>query len=161
MMHEHVTEVKAMTKRTAKNDRQRGFTILELLVALSLLAIGLLATASMQGIAMNANSIANRLSVAASLGQQVAEDFLSRKIADPVLNTASVDLTYDLDPLSAATSITIPGAGTYDARYSITPNAVVDGASQTGTTQIDVSIRYTVKDGSTKVVTYTTYKRVV
>jgi hypothetical protein len=128
---------------------------------MTLLAVGLLATATMQSVAMNANSIANRLSVAASLAQQVAEDFLSRDIADPVLNTACINLTYDLDPFSAATSINIPGAGTYSAQYSITPNAVVDGASQTGTTRIDASIRYNVKDGTTKVVTYTTYKRVV
>ena len=50
-----------MMKRTSGN--QQGFTLLEMLVALMIMTIGLLAVATMQAVALNANSVANRVSV--------------------------------------------------------------------------------------------------
>lgn len=138
---------------------EKGFTLLEMLVAVSLMAVGLLAAVSMQGIAINSNAIANRLSVANLLAQKVAEDLHSRQVSDPIFTTAVTNVTYDLDPQTNATSLTIPGAGTYTATYSITPNA-----SATGTTQIDVNVSYTSRKFSgsaTRVVSYTTYKMIV
>jgi len=145
-------------QRFHKNGNIRGFTLLELLIAICLLAIGLLAVATMQGIAMNANSYANRISVATMLGQQVAEDLSSVKVTDPLLRTVVSNTTYNrmFDPAtnaSTASTVTIPGAGTFSAQYDIAPNTPI-----TGTTQITVRVLY--KGSTTPVVIFNTYKRV-
>jgi type IV pilus assembly protein PilV len=151
--------MKIMRKRKGRN----GFTLLELLIAVSLLAIGLLAVASMQSVAMNANMVSNRLTVATTLAQQVAEEMLSLNISDPKLNTAismpastAPNYTF-INPSTgvASTQIAIPGAGTYAARYSTAPNSTV-----TGNTQIVIIVSYL--SGSTwkDLVTHTFYKRV-
>lgn len=145
--------------RLHKNGNMRGFTLLELLVAISLLAIGSLATATMQGVAMNANSYANRISVSTMVGQQVAEDLSALKITDPLLNTAVTDATYNrmFDPAtnaSTASTVSIPGAGTFSAQYDIAPNTPT-----TGTTQITVRVFYS--GSTTPVMTFSTYKMVV
>lgn len=146
-----------MMNRMTKNERQRGFTLLEMLVAVSLLAIGLLATASMQGTALNANSIANKLTTASSLAQEVMEDLLAQKtFPGDMFHVAAPTLTYDLDTTSAASDITIKGGGTYRAMYSITPNDPV-----TGTTKIVVNITVvlgTAQSGA-RAVTLTGFKR--
>lgn len=151
--------MKIMRKRTGKN----GFTLMELLIAVSLLAIGLLAVASMQTVAMNANMVSNRLTVATTLAQQVAEDVLSWNVFDPKLNTAipmpaptSPNYTF-INPSTgvASTQITIPGAGTYSARYSTAPNSTV-----IGNTQIVIIVSYSSGSAWKDLVTYTFYKRV-
>jgi type IV pilus modification protein PilV len=130
-----------------KRKNQKGFTLIELLVAIALLAVGLLAAASMQGVALNGNAIANRTSTGAALAQQVAEETLSHDpvliLGDPILVTQiGPNLPYPtLDPVAPSSNITI-GANTYRATYTITPNAVINGQSMTGTTQLDVSVNY-------------------
>lgn len=141
-----------------KNKNVRGFTLLELLIAISVLAIGLLAAVTMQGVAMNANSYANRISVATMVGQQVVEDFSALRITDPLLNTSVADATYDrmFDPdanATTASTVAIPGAGTFSARYDIAPNTPI-----IGTTQITVRVFY--NGSTTPVVTFSTYKMV-
>jgi type IV pilus assembly protein PilV len=152
--------MKIMRKRTGKN----GFTLLELLVAVSLLAIGLLAVVTMQTVAMNANMVSNRLTVATTLAQQVAEDMLSWNISDPRVTTetfmpASGSPNYNsfIDPSTgvASSQITISGAGTYSARYSITPNSTVNG-----NTLIDIRVDYSSGSAWKELVAYTVYKRV-
>jgi type IV pilus assembly protein PilV len=141
-----------------KNGNMRGFSLLELLIAITLLANGLLAAATMHGAAMNANSYANRISVATLVGQQVAEDLCSLKITDPLFHASVTNATYNrlFDPAtktSTASTVSIPGAGTFSARYDIAPNTPM-----TGTTQISVRVFY---DGSSMpVVSFSTYKMV-
>jgi prepilin-type N-terminal cleavage/methylation domain-containing protein len=141
-----------------KNGNIRGFTLLELLIAMTFLVTGLLAAANMQGVAMNANSSANRISVATMVGQQVAEDLCSLKITDTLLHTSVTNATYNrlFDPAtktSTAGAVFMPGAGTFSAQYDIAPNTPM-----TGTTQITVRVFY---DGSTTpVVSFSTFKMV-
>jgi prepilin-type N-terminal cleavage/methylation domain-containing protein len=149
--------------RTIK--KQKGFTLLELLIAMMLLAIGLLATASMQGTAIHANSLANRLSVATTLAQQVAEEFTSLSKTDTRLRTASgADILYPtLDPVAPSSDLFVPGAGTFRARYQIIPNVTTfNGVSIKDTTQIDVAVYFVSPDGVNvpKIVALTTYKEV-
>jgi type IV pilus assembly protein PilV len=142
----------------------RGFTLLELMIAICILAVGLLAAATMQSIAMNSNTYANRISVATMVGQQVAEDISSHKITDTLLTTASLpNTTYDrmFDPATntaTASTVSIAGAGTFQAKYTIEPNYLL-----TGTTKITVMVFYIGVGGSTStsVVTFVTYKMVV
>jgi type IV pilus assembly protein PilV len=141
-----------------KGRDQKGFTLLEMLIAVTLIAVALLATASMQGIAINSNSIANRLAVGNLLAQQAAEDLHSLNINDPKLTSASAG-NYMLDQINSSNTLTVLGAGVYSATYSTTPNNPV-----TGTTRIDVSVVYTAHQYTqtqTKTVTYTTYKMVL
>jgi len=158
--------MKIMHKRTGRN----GFTLLELLIAVSLLAIGLLATASMQSVALNANMVSNRLTVATALAQEVAEDMLSWNITDPRLNPPGIfpmpaatapNYTF-IDPSTgtASTLIKISGAGTYSARYSTYPNFPVNGTPVNGNTQIVIIVSYLSGSAWKDLTTYTAYKRV-
>jgi type IV pilus assembly protein PilV len=122
MMRERVIEVKAMKMIMTKNKGQRGFSLLEVLIAVSILAIGLLAAASMQTTAINSNGIANRISVTSALAQEVMEDIMAWSASDAHFATSSSGSTYDLDLNTAATSIQIPTAGTFNATYSIIVN---------------------------------------
>jgi hypothetical protein len=45
--------------------------------------------------------------------------------ADGRFAVTVANVTYDLDPLTAATSIVIPGAGTFNATYSLTRNVPI------------------------------------
>jgi prepilin-type N-terminal cleavage/methylation domain-containing protein len=144
--------------RLHKNGNMRGFTLLELLIAIALLATGLLSAAAMQSVAMNANFSANRIYVATMVGQQVVEDFSALKITEPLLHTSATNATYDrmFDPAANATTastVSIPGAGTFSVQYDIAPNIPM-----TGTTQITVRVFY--NGSTTPVATLCTYKMV-
>jgi hypothetical protein len=82
---------------------------------------------------MHSNSIANKLSAATSIAQQVMEDLTARKIDDPLLNSTNANINYNfnLNPMAAAVySITVPGAGTYSATYSTTVNNPTAGVTK-------------------------------
>lgn len=135
--------------------RQQGFTLLELLVAVSLLAIGLLAAASMQGVAINANSIANKSSVSTSIAQEVMETLMSLPVDDPTVVTETANAIWDLDPATAETTMTFPSAGTYEALYT----AQLDSPTASVTTFI-VTVNRINADGTKKtMLTYTGFKR--
>lgn len=130
----------------------KGFTLVELLMAVSLLAIGLFAVAGMQTVAMNANAIANKLSVSTSIAQEVMEDIMSWPQDSPALNTSASSVVYDLDRATAATTIAVTGAGTFSATYTTTTNTPI-----TDVTQIDVTVTCTT--GGIQPVTIRSYKR--
>ncbi len=52
----------------------QGFTLLEILIAVAILAIGLLAVASMATIVIKSNAASNRLSIASTLVQDKLEE---------------------------------------------------------------------------------------
>ncbi len=128
---------------------------MELLVAISIIAVGLLAAASMQGIAINANSVSNKVSVGSSLAQQVAEDLLSSSSTGTILTTNGT-YNYMLDPANDSNQLTIRGSGTYRAQYT-TDTAPIAGV--TGVTKVNVQVFYVTPEVETNVATYTTYKR--
>lgn len=134
----------------------RGFTLAEVLVALTLLAIGVMAVVSMFMISMNANQKAARLSVANNLGQAALEDVLAKNIDDPLFASSSTDVIYDLDRNSAATSITINGAGTYTAKYSVTL-----GTSSNSICTGNVMVAVTVQGPGLSPITLSSFKRII
>ena len=103
--------------------RQKGFTLTELLVAMTIFAIGILSVATMQVTALQGNASANTVSVASSLGASVLDEIVSWDLEDPRFDVSSANNVWDFAPANlAVSSITVPGAGTYNARYDITVN---------------------------------------
>ena len=66
-----------ITRRACRQKREKGFTMLEVLVAISILSFGLLSLASMQVAAINGNSGANRLTEATTWAQDKLEDLMA------------------------------------------------------------------------------------
>lgn len=136
----------------------RGFTLLELMVAISLLAIGLLAAVSMQEVAIKSNDIANRLSTGAALAQQASEEVLSNVITNPIFTTAGASQYLFIDANNPPTTTpTVTGAGAYTASYTVTPKVPILGIPTPEVSQIVI----TVNDAATNQTlgTLTTYKR--
>jgi hypothetical protein len=120
------------------------------------MTVGLLAVLTMQDVAINANSISMRLTVATSLAQEALEDILSRNPdthAD--LKTSTANVVYDLDPNSAATTISVPGAGSYSATYTTTVGPDASGIPD-GVTRVVVTVT-----GGGRTVSVTGFKRTV
>lgn len=156
-VHFHNTRINTVSASISENHRakyrgaplvanQKGFTLVELLVAILLMTVGIFAVIAMQTTSMNANSIAMRLSVATSLAQEVLEDIASWPPNDPRLTPTGI---YDLDPESKSDTKTIDGT-TYEARYT----------TAAGPTAGVIEVRVTVTGGG-RSVAITGYKRIV
>ncbi|OGP14238.1 MAG: hypothetical protein A2052_01765 [Deltaproteobacteria bacterium GWA2_54_12] len=107
---------------------EKGFTLLELLVAMSILTIGLLGLASMMSSGIGTDRFAHMVAVEGSVGSLVVEEITSRDGDDPIFASTVVGATYDLDTGSVATTRVVNGR-TYTATYSVTPNSPVTGVS--------------------------------
>lgn len=59
-----------------KAQRQGGFTLIEVLIAITLLAVGILAAASMQITALGGNHLANRTTTATALASSIVEELM-------------------------------------------------------------------------------------
>ena len=68
-------------------NNQKGFTLVELLVALTIFAIGLLAIAGMQLTGMRESNKSFTRDVSGTLAQGIMEDILSRDCGDAFLAT--------------------------------------------------------------------------
>jgi type IV pilus assembly protein PilV len=143
---------------TLKRDRyttmesESGFTLLEMMVAITILAVGLIATVRMQGTALTANAFAQRTTVATGVARGAMEDLMSRPRDSAIFQTAAV-VPFDLDPDTAALTRTVQGV-TYSATVVIAPGAVVNGLPITDLTQIVLTVT-----GADRTVVLTEYKR--
>jgi len=95
---------------------QGGFSMIELLVAVVILAIGLLGLAELQVTAMKANSKSEGMIAATSLAQEIIERLTSMNEADPMFD-ADVD-----DAAWPGGAIAVPGAGSFNVTYDVETN---------------------------------------
>lgn len=65
--------------------KEQGFTLIEVLIAITIFAIGLLAVASMQVTSIKGNSYSRRVTEGSNLAQGKLEELSGRAYTDPVL----------------------------------------------------------------------------
>ena len=70
-------------KQTLKSD---GFTLIEILIAMAIFAIGILAVLSMQISSVNTNATAKKVTDNYTWAAQQGEEFMALPFTDPVLN---------------------------------------------------------------------------
>ncbi|MFZ5861834.1 MAG: type IV pilus modification PilV family protein [Nitrospirota bacterium] len=131
---------------------EAGFSLLELLIAMSILSVGLMATLNMQSTALGADGLAQRTTAAAGVARAALEELLSRSDSAAIFTTASAGV-FDLDPQTAANTLTVQGI-VFNATLTVTPNATVDGVTVPGLTQMVLTVT-----GSDRTLTMTGYKK--
>jgi type IV pilus assembly protein PilV len=120
-------------KMLASKNSQSGFSMIEMLVAVMILAIGLLGLAQLQITAITANAQADSITVANGLVQKVVEDIAAMS-ADDLIFSEDTDpswATWDGSPFD------IEGAGVYNVTY----NVVTNYQTVTGLSQITIRVR--------------------
>jgi prepilin-type N-terminal cleavage/methylation domain-containing protein len=113
---------------------QSGFSLAEMMVAVMILAIGLLGLAELQVTAIKANAQSDSISVANTLAQKVVEEIMAMGSAESADFFSKVP---DPAPATWGNPYIVPGAGTYNVTYDVVPayyNVV-------GLSQITVHVR--------------------
>jgi len=124
-----------------KMKNKKGFTLLEILVALTILSVGLLGLASLQIVAVRSNSFSLQLSTATILAQQKLEEFKQT----PYANIASGS-----DTISSQTGTgAVATLGiTFNRQWTVSDNTPVADSKQ-----VDVTVSWTGIDGKSHSVT--------
>lgn len=113
---------------TSKPLGEQGFSLVELLIAITILSIGLFAVATMQTVAISNTAISNRMTTATDLANQAMEDILCWDPSNPALNASADDVSY-------ANGIRVTGGGTFNITYTTT----IDNPA-IGTTRVDITV---------------------
>ena len=71
-----------------KSQKDQGFTLIEVLIAISIFAVGLLAVATMQLSAIRVNSTAGRITTRMTWAQDKIEELMALPYSDPWLEAA-------------------------------------------------------------------------
>lgn len=111
---------------------QSGFSLIELLVAVLILAVGLLGLAELQLTSIKTNAQSDSISVANALAQKVAEDIAAMSADKPIFSLETITPgTWDGSPF------TVLGAGVYNVTYDVVPNY----ETVTGLSQVTIHVR--------------------
>lgn len=140
---------------------QKGFSLVELLIAITIFAVGLLSVAGMQVTALRGNSTANTITVNAAIASGIMEKLLSLPLSHPLVSGSISEAVWDFDPSTLGTqdTITISGGGTYSAIYSVEPD--YDSGSGSIENIARIVVRVNQVDGSGRVVSMVGFKRAV
>lgn len=107
--------------------REDGFSILELLLAIALLGIGLLALGTVSGNVMNKNSDSKKKTVAVSLAQEKLEDVRNQALAAALTNGTTTE--------NNVNDLGVAGSGIYTRVTVITGG----GSGSLGTVTVTVT----------------------
>src|SRR6185312_15672157 len=86
----------------------RGMTMIEMLVAMAVLAIGLLGISALQIVSANMNQMSQRMAIATALATDLIENVSLWQYSDARLSTTT-NITSTADPSVAASSILVSG----------------------------------------------------
>ena len=142
---------------------EKGFSLIEILIAITVFAIGILAVGKMQIAAIKGNSFANDLTKATTLAQDRMEKLIGLPYEiDPTVNTDPLDDTNPpngpagLDDTNATADHNDPN-NPVDDRYNIFWNIATDHPIN-NTKEIRVIVRWTDR-GAQKRISITSMKR--
>ncbi len=104
---------------------EKGFSLIEILIAITVFAIGILALGKMQITSIKGNSCANELSRATILAQDKTEELISLPYDTDLLKDSDTDGKAGLDDTNAAADHNDPNNPVND-RYNIFWNIATD-----------------------------------
>lgn len=118
--------------------KQSGFTLIEVLVALAVFSVGILAVAAMQVMAIRGSSYSNHLTEAVNVAGDRMETLMNLQytstVTDPLLQELFVDGPAGLDSEGVAADQQLPpfvsesSNVTYNVSWNIAPNVPVAGS---------------------------------
>lgn len=131
-------------KDSRNTKSEDGFTLIEVLIALSIFAIGLLALANMQILALRGNSTSQRVTTATALAEGAMEWLQSLPADDAIFNANANDQPVTNAPFDANGRLTLQGGGTMTVTYDINTNPSFGGNPFPGSTVlITVNVAHT------------------
>jgi len=140
-----ITHIKQKSNGNAANKvfkDSKGFTLLEVIMAISILTIGILAVASMQALAIRGNAISRVYTESTDRAQDMAEKLLSSNLADAKLSDADGDGVAGLNDTGANAD----HSDTSHSKYAIYWNVVSNwagGSAETGVNTVRVIVTWT------------------
>lgn len=122
-----IVEVKMHEQKSA----QSGFSLVELLVAITILSVGLLGLAELQITATKANSQSDSITVANGLAQKVVEEIAAMDADETIFGADAGIPAGEVSQTWTGSPYTIAGAGVYNVTYDVETNLdMVTGLSQ-------------------------------
>lgn len=85
-----------LRQKSLKAVCQMGFTVIEVMIAITILSIGLLGIASMQINAIRGNSLSDNITCALALAEDKMEELMGRDYSDPALEDIVIKNNDDL-----------------------------------------------------------------
>ena len=133
----------------------QGFTLVELLIALTIFAVGLLALASMQITAVKEGSHANRLTQEAAVAQGIMEKVRSWSPSSPQLLSSTASPQNWIFSSNNSAVYVDPTGGNFTATYTVGAG-VAGGAPISGISKVIVNVT-----GPAGTATLTEYRKTV
>ncbi|MGC9423789.1 type IV pilus modification PilV family protein [Vibrio sp.] len=111
---------------------ESGFTLIEVLIALTIFAIGLLAIAGMQITAIQGNSKAHSVTAKVALASGIIEEIMALSGDDDFFTTEQTN--------AAWVTAKIAGAGECSSTITVDMDPVIDGTTYNDMTQVVVQV---------------------
>lgn len=124
-------KMKGQDFRTALVKNEKGFTLIEILVAIMLLAVALMGMTSVTAMVIKGNSLSKTMTTATTLAKDKMEEFKNTSYAD----LATVPSP---DYVTAGGAVQSSASGTYYKRIS----TLLSDSPDTGMTSIEVKVEW-------------------